>query len=140
MLLGGNVTRTIAGSIANVRTFAATPAVFMFGARVGLCCAALNGRQLAGCCAPADAPAHKHARSPTCPHASSLHRPLRPPLRPPGMLAAETGAMVWLLLATYMELPVSTTHSIIGGIIGFSLVYGGGSAVNWCALVCVQRG
>ena len=32
MLLGGNVTRTIAGSIANVRTFAATPAVFMFGA------------------------------------------------------------------------------------------------------------
>lgn len=32
MLLGGNVTRTIAGGIANVATFAATPAVFMYGA------------------------------------------------------------------------------------------------------------
>jgi hypothetical protein len=29
-----------------------------------------------------------------------------------GMLCAETGAMIWLLLATYLELPVSTTHSI----------------------------
>jgi phosphate/sulfate permease len=47
------------------------------------------------------------------------------------MLAAETGAMIWLLLATYLELPVSTTHSIVGGIIGFALAYGGGSAVNW---------
>ena len=48
-----------------------------------------------------------------------------------GMLTAETGAMLWILLATYWELPVSTTHSIIGGIIGFALVYGGGPAVNW---------
>ena len=47
------------------------------------------------------------------------------------MLSAETGAMIWLLLATYLELAVSTTHSIVGGIIGFSLVYGGGKAVNW---------
>jgi hypothetical protein len=36
MLLGGNVTRSIAGSIANTRTFAATPAVFMFGALQGV--------------------------------------------------------------------------------------------------------
>lgn len=39
--------------------------------------------------------------------------------------------MVWLLLATYLELPVSTTHSIVGGIIGFALAFGGGSAVVW---------
>ena len=48
-----------------------------------------------------------------------------------GMLCAETGAMVWILLATYLELPVSTTHSIIGGIMGFALVFGGSSAVVW---------
>jgi len=47
------------------------------------------------------------------------------------MLTAETGAMIWLLLATYLELPVSTTHSIVGGIIGFALAFGGGSAVTW---------
>jgi hypothetical protein len=29
-----------------------------------------------------------------------------------GMLCAEAGAMVWALFATYMELPISTTHSI----------------------------
>jgi sodium-dependent phosphate transporter len=47
------------------------------------------------------------------------------------MLTAETGAMIWILLATYMELPVSTTHSIVGGIIGFALAFGGGNAVVW---------
>ncbi len=29
-----------------------------------------------------------------------------------GMLSAETAAMTWLLLATYLEFPVSTTHAI----------------------------
>lgn len=31
-----------------------------------------------------------------------------------GMLCALTAAGVWLIIATYSELPVSTTHSIIG--------------------------
>jgi solute carrier family 20 (sodium-dependent phosphate transporter) len=31
-----------------------------------------------------------------------------------GMLCALTSAGLWLLLATYLEMPVSTTHSIIG--------------------------
>jgi hypothetical protein len=35
------------------------------------------------------------------------------------MLCAETGAMIWILLATYLEPPASTTHSIIGGVLGF---------------------
>ncbi|GBF90573.1 hypothetical protein Rsub_03145 [Raphidocelis subcapitata] len=47
------------------------------------------------------------------------------------MLCALTGAAIWLLVATYWELPVSTTHSIVGGVMGFALVYGGPSAVVW---------
>lgn len=45
-------------------------------------------------------------------------------------LAASTS---WLYLATYHKLPVSTTHSIVGGIIGFSIVFGGSEAVIWKA-------
>ncbi|WP_152345827.1 inorganic phosphate transporter [Brevibacterium sp. CFH 10365] len=40
------------------------------------------------------------------------------------MMAALLGAAVWLLLATRMGWPVSTTHAIIGGIIGASLTIG----------------
>ncbi|MGO2027302.1 MULTISPECIES: inorganic phosphate transporter [Brevibacterium] len=40
------------------------------------------------------------------------------------MMAALLGAAVWLLIATRMGWPVSTTHSIIGGIIGASLTIG----------------
>lgn len=57
--LGGAVTKTVAGSIANTKTFEGSPSIFMYG-----------------------------------------------------MFCAETGAMIWILVATYLELPVSTTHSI----------------------------
>ncbi|QPK78225.1 inorganic phosphate transporter [Corynebacterium lizhenjunii] len=40
------------------------------------------------------------------------------------MMAALLGAAVWLLLATRMGWPVSTTHSIIGGIVGAALTVG----------------
>ena len=42
-----------------------------------------------------------------------------------GMLCALLSAGIWLILATYLELPVSTTHSIVGAIIGFSMVAAG---------------
>lgn len=48
-----------------------------------------------------------------------------------GMLAALLAAGVWLHLATFLGLPVSTTHSIIGAITGFGLLVGGTSAVQW---------
>jgi PiT family inorganic phosphate transporter len=48
-----------------------------------------------------------------------------------GMLAAILAAGVWLHLATFLRLPVSTTHSIIGAIVGFGLLVGGMSAVHW---------
>ncbi len=48
-----------------------------------------------------------------------------------GMLAALLASGVWLNLATFMGLPVSTTHSIIGAVVGFGLLVGGFEAVNW---------
>eukprot|EP00188_Purpureofilum_apyrenoidigerum_P000675 Plantae.Rhodophyta-Purpureofilum_apyrenoidigerum.ctg131.p1 GENE.Plantae.Rhodophyta-Purpureofilum_apyrenoidigerum.ctg131~~Plantae.Rhodophyta-Purpureofilum_apyrenoidigerum.ctg131.p1 ORF type:complete len:691 (-),score=122.91 Plantae.Rhodophyta-Purpureofilum_apyrenoidigerum.ctg131:34-2106(-) len=46
-------------------------------------------------------------------------------------LAALVSASIWLFTATAFGLPVSTTHSIIGALIGVGLVYGGGDAVIW---------
>ena len=48
-----------------------------------------------------------------------------------GMLCADLSSALWLTCATYLKLPVSTTHSIIGAIIGFSLAFGGSGGVNW---------
>ncbi|WP_459611442.1 inorganic phosphate transporter [Corynebacterium urogenitale] len=40
------------------------------------------------------------------------------------MMASLLGAAVWLLVATRMGWPVSTTHSIVGGIVGAALTVG----------------
>ena len=48
-----------------------------------------------------------------------------------GMLAALLAAGVWLQIASYFGWPVSTTHSIVGAIIGFGVLYGGVEAVHW---------
>jgi PiT family inorganic phosphate transporter len=48
-----------------------------------------------------------------------------------GMLAALASAATLLLGATRLGLPVSTTHAIIGAIVGFGSVGIGMSAVNW---------
>jgi PiT family inorganic phosphate transporter len=54
-----------------------------------------------------------------------------------GMLSALLAAGVWLNLATFLGLPVSTTHSIIGAIVGFGLLVGGASAIHWGKLLSV---
>ncbi len=48
-----------------------------------------------------------------------------------GMLAALLAAAVWLLVASYYGWPVSTTHSIVGAIVGFAAVGIGMEAVMW---------
>jgi PiT family inorganic phosphate transporter len=48
-----------------------------------------------------------------------------------GMMAALLGASIWLNVATYLSQPVSTTHAIIGAVIGFGLVAAGPSAIQW---------
>jgi PiT family inorganic phosphate transporter len=48
-----------------------------------------------------------------------------------GMLSALASAGIWLQIASYFGWPVSTTHSIVGSIIGFGAVVGGLEAVYW---------
>lgn len=48
-----------------------------------------------------------------------------------GMLAALLAAGLWLLIASRQGWPVSTTHSIVGAIVGFAMVGIGMDAVNW---------
>jgi PiT family inorganic phosphate transporter len=48
-----------------------------------------------------------------------------------GMLASLLAAGAWLLIASSFSLPVSTTHSIVGAIVGFGAVGIGVDAVAW---------
>ncbi|WP_373778746.1 inorganic phosphate transporter [Glaesserella sp.] len=48
-----------------------------------------------------------------------------------GMMSALLAAGLWLLLASKMGWPVSTTHSIIGAIIGFGCLTVGAESVHW---------
>jgi PiT family inorganic phosphate transporter len=48
-----------------------------------------------------------------------------------GMLSALLAAAVWLTIASWRGWPVSTTHSIIGALVGFALAGIGVDAVQW---------
>jgi inorganic phosphate transporter, PiT family len=48
-----------------------------------------------------------------------------------GMLSALLAAGIWLMVASRRGWPVSTTHSIVGAIVGFGIAGIGIDAVNW---------
>jgi PiT family inorganic phosphate transporter len=48
-----------------------------------------------------------------------------------GMAAALLAAAVWLNVATWMGMPVSTSHSIVGAVAGYGIIAAGWSAVHW---------
>jgi len=50
------------------------------------------------------------------------------------MLAALLSAAIWINAATWLNAPVSTTHSIVGSIMGAATVTVGAAAVNWTVL------
>ncbi len=54
-----------------------------------------------------------------------------------GMLAALLAAGVWLLVASRKGWPVSTTHSIVGAIVGFAAVGIGVESVYWSKVVTI---
>jgi len=50
------------------------------------------------------------------------------------MMAALLAAAVWLNLATVLKAPVSTTHSIVGGVMGAGIAAAGFSIVSWTTM------
>lgn len=48
-----------------------------------------------------------------------------------GMVCAMLAAAVCLNLATYLGMPVSTTHSIVGAVIGFGILQAGLGHIHW---------
>src|SRR5438874_13130338 len=47
------------------------------------------------------------------------------------VLAALIGAIAWNLLTWWLGLPSSSTHALIGGLVGAALVQSGSSGVQW---------
>lgn len=57
-----------------------------------------------------------------------------------GMLASLLGTALWVQIATIFKWPVSTTHAIIGAVVGFALVVGGTKVVAWSVIgsICLS--
>jgi inorganic phosphate transporter, PiT family len=51
------------------------------------------------------------------------------------VLAALIGAMMWNLITWYFTIPSSSSHALIGGVIGATIVAASSNAVNWHNLV-----
>jgi len=48
-----------------------------------------------------------------------------------GMMGALIGASIFLQLASLTSMPVSTTHAIVGGVVGMTMAGTGASCLNW---------
>ena len=57
-----------------------------------------------------------------------------------GALAALLASALWVSFATWKSLPVSTTHSIVGAMIGFGIMARGFAIVNWGKLDAAVAG
>lgn len=54
-----------------------------------------------------------------------------------GLLAALISASLWVFLSTWRQLPVSTTQSVVGAMIGVGLISGGLPAVQWGKVLAI---
>lgn len=53
------------------------------------------------------------------------------------MLSALLAAALWINLATMLNAPVSTTHSIVGGVLGAGIAVAGLDLVNWPTMAAI---
>lgn len=53
------------------------------------------------------------------------------------MMAALLSSALWVNLATYLRAPVSTTHSVVGGVMGGGIAAVGFNAVNWSTMSAI---
>jgi PiT family inorganic phosphate transporter len=51
-----------------------------------------------------------------------------------GFISSLLAAAIWVTLSTWKEMPISTTHSVVGALVGFGLITSGISCVNWGTL------
>ncbi|MDH6264730.1 PiT family inorganic phosphate transporter [Rhizobium sp. SG_E_25_P2] len=56
------------------------------------------------------------------------------------MVSALFAAAAWINIATWLNAPVSTTHSIVGGIMGAGAAIAGAGAVDWTQLAEISAG
>jgi phosphate/sulfate permease len=57
-----------------------------------------------------------------------------------GMIAALMAAGTWLMIASYFGWPVSTTHAIVGAVVGFGCVALGASNIEWWTVMGIFAG
>ncbi|MCH6205778.1 inorganic phosphate transporter [Brucella ciceri] len=53
------------------------------------------------------------------------------------MMAALLASALWVNLATWIGAPVSTTHAVVGGVVGAGVVAAGFGAVNWSQMAAI---
>lgn len=53
------------------------------------------------------------------------------------MMSALLAAALWLNLATWLGAPVSTTHSIVGGVVGAGIAAAGSASVDWTKMSAI---
>lgn len=47
------------------------------------------------------------------------------------VLAALVGAIIWTVWCTHLGLPISVSHSLVGGLVGAGLAHGGVNVIKW---------
>jgi len=61
----------------------------------------------------------------------------RPEVLMLGMFAILIGAASWVTISTYFSIPVSTTHAIVGSVVGFGLVEVGPGHIQWGTILFI---